>query len=153
MKRLFLIPLLAAAMAFATVPAKAQINLGAGDSKVDPVTQLPPEQWAQLATKIMNGKSIVGKPEIFVINATGVELSAVTCDGKWQLVGPKPYIEDAPNSLPAWKITLVPTKGFDGYCKTAILAQSDNGALYKAALVSVDGTFTNAAFLVFRLAQ
>jgi hypothetical protein len=101
----------------------------------------------------MNGKSIVGKPEIFVINATGQELNAVVCDGKWQLVGPKPYIKDAPNSLPAWKITLVPTEGFDGYCKQAIVAQSDTGVTYKATLVSVDGTFTNASYLVFRSAQ
>jgi hypothetical protein len=119
-------------------------------STVDPVTHLAPAQWIKVAQGIINGKAVVGKPEVFMINATGVELNSVICDGRWQLVGSKPYIEGAPASLPAWKVTIVPTVGFDGYCKTSIKGQSDNGDLFKADLVSSDGTFTNAVYLVFK---
>jgi hypothetical protein len=154
MKRVFFFALMLMAVgSFGSPPAHAQLDLSTVASAVDPITKLPGDKWVTLATSIMNGKAVVGRPEIFVINATGQELSAVICDGKWQLVGPKPYLKEAPNSLPAWKITLVPTLGFDGYCKSAIIGQSDNGTLYKATLVSVDGTFTNAAFITFRLPQ
>lgn len=143
------------AMVFPGVtPAPAQgLDLSTVASTVDPLTKLPPDKWVTLATNLINGKAVVGRPEVFMINATGQELNSVICDGRWQLVGPKPYIEGAPGNLPAWRVTLVPTKGFDGYCKKDIIGQSDNGVLYKATLVSVDGTFTNATFITFRLPQ
>lgn len=125
------------------------LNLSAVQSAVDPLTKLPPDQWITLATSLINGKAVVGKPMVYMINATGQELNSVICDNEWQLVGPKPYIKDAPGNLPAWKVTVVPTKGFDGYCRTAIVAQSDSGVTYKATLVSADGSFTNASFITF----
>jgi hypothetical protein len=133
--------------------ASAQLNLNAVQSAKDPLTGLGPEQWVQMATEVVNGLSVVGKPEVFMLNATGRAISNVVCDGKWQLVGTKPYIGGAPASLPAWKVTLVPTKGFDGHCKQSIVGQSDNGTVYKASLVSSDGTFMNATFITFQKAN
>lgn len=155
MKRVFsLVLAMAAISVVAPAESRAQgLNLSAVQTANDPLTGLSPDQWVKLATNLVNGKAVVGKPEIFMINATGKELSAVTCDSKWQLVGPNPYVKSAPGSLPTWKVTLVPTEGFDGYCKISIVAQSDDGTLYKANLVSTDGTFTNATFLTFRLPQ
>ena len=152
MKRLLVLASLAAIGIAA--PALSQgLDLSTVSSAVDPLTKLPPDQWVKLATNLINGKAVVGRPEVFMVNATGQELSAITCDGKWQLVGPKPYIAGAPGLLPAWKVTVVPTEGFDNYCKSSIIGQSDAGVLYKATLVSVDGTFTNATFITFRLPQ
>jgi len=91
----------------------------------------------------------MGRGRVTILNGTGQELTAVVCDGKWQLVGPQPYNKDAPAKLKAWRATLVPTKGFDGYCKRSITAQSDDGVTYEAKLVSADGSFTNATFLTF----
>jgi hypothetical protein len=155
MKRVILAVMLLTAVATGGVlPAKADgLNLSAISSAVDPLTGLKPDDWAKLAINVINGKAVIGKPFIYMINATGKELIAVTCDGKWQLVGPKPYIKDAPGNLPAWKVTIAPTDGFDGYCKTAIIAQDDSGTLYKATLVSVDGSFTNASSITFKNPQ
>jgi hypothetical protein len=98
MKRVFLATLMLAA-AFA--PAHAQgLNIGATDGANDPLTGLPPADWIKLATNLVNGKSVVGKPLIFMVNATGKELSTVTCDGKWTLVGPKPYDPEGAQGLP-----------------------------------------------------
>lgn len=140
-----------ATMAIGTMPAAhAQgLDLSTVQSAVDPITKLPPDKWVTLAINLINGKAVVGKPQVFMINATGQELNSVICDGRWQLVGPKPYIKDAPGNLPAWKVTVVPTEGFDGYCKKDIIGQSDSGVLYPARLVSVDGTFSNATFITF----
>ena len=126
------------------------LNLTAVKSAADPLTGLGPDQWRTLAVNIINGRAVIGKPFIYMINASGKDLIAVTCDGKWQLVGPKPFNKDAPNTLPQWKVTLVPTTGFDGYCKNGIVGQSDDGSLYPATLVSVDGTFINASSITFQ---
>lgn len=144
------------ALAFAAtialaVPAQAQLNLTVIQSSKDPLTGLGPVEWVKLATNLVDGSAVVGKPMVYMLNGTGKELSAVTCDGvaKWQLVGPSPYIKGAPGRLKTWRATLVPTTGFDGYCKKSITAQSDDGMTYEAKLVSSDGTFSAATFLTF----
>jgi hypothetical protein len=139
---------LALGLAVAT-PAMAQLNLNSVQSTKDPLTGLDAVQWIKLATNLVDGSAVVGKPLIYMLNGTGKELTAVTCDGRYQLVGPKPYIKDAPGKLKPWRATIVPTTGFDGYCKKSITAQSDDGVTYESKLVSSDGTFTNATFLTF----
>jgi hypothetical protein len=116
--------------------AQAQLNLGAVQSTKDPLTGLSAVDWIKLATNLVDGSAVIGQPMIFMLNGTGKELSAVTCDGTYQLVGPKPYIKGAPSRLKPWRATLVPTKGFDGYCKKSITAQSDDGVTYESKLVS-----------------
>jgi hypothetical protein len=154
MRKTILAALACAALLGLAGPAAAQLDLSKTAAAADPLTKLPADQWAILATNLVNGRSVIGLPMVFMVNATGQEITAVVCDGKWQLVGPKPYNADGPSTLPAWKVTLVDTKGFDGYCRSGLTAQSDNGVVYRGALVSADGTFSSATFITFlRAAQ
>ncbi len=86
-----------------------------------------------------------------MINATGQTISSVVCDGKWQLVGPSVHsdVKGNPAVLPAWRVTLVSTYKFDGYCKNGLVAQTNDGTVYQGALVSADGTFSAATFITF----
>lgn len=129
------------------VITKAQLNLGTVQQSKDPLTGLDAKSWISLATNLVDGSAVQGKPFIYMLNGTGRELTAVTCDGKWQLVGPTPYTKGAPGRLKPWRATLVPTTGFDGYCKKSITAQSDDGTTYETKLVSPDGTFSAASFI------
>ena len=137
--------LLAAAVAAIPLVAHAQLNLTV--SMKEPVTGLDSDTWATLARNVVDGTSLLGKPEVYVVNATPFEL-VVNCD-KWQLVGPKPYIDANPHSLRPWKVTEINVKGFDGYCKDGTNAISSNGDTYYGALTSADGSFTNATFITF----
>jgi hypothetical protein len=118
----------------------------------DPVTGLDAADWLSMMKREINGAPVVGQPYVFMLNATPNPLT-VMCQ-TWQLVGPKPYISGAPSSLPPFTATVVPTNGFDGYCKdeagnAQVMAESSTGDVYKGAVVSSDGTFTNAIFISF----
>ena len=136
-------------LAMASTALAQGLNLDAVQSTKDPLTGLDAVQWIKLATNLVDGSAVIGKPMIFMLNGVGKELVAVTCDGKYQLVGSNPYIKGAPGRLKPWRATIVPTQGFDGYCKKSITAQSDDGVSYESKLVSPDGTFSNATFLTF----
>ena len=114
--------LAAAAVLAITTQANAQLNIQ--QHNTDPLTGLPPAQWITLATHLVNGGAVIGRSEVYLINATGQDISAVTCDGKWQLVGTKVYksVQGNPSVLPAWKVTLIHTEDFDGYCKSGVIA-------------------------------
>ena len=156
--RLFAAPAVVAAVAFfltfaPSAPAQAQLDLSTVVSTVDPVTKLPGDKWIQLATALVDGSSVIGRPEVFVLNATGQELITVVCDRRYALVGPKPAVEGNPTRIRAWKAVVIGTKGYDGYCKDGLVAQSETGTAYKGSLVTSDGTFTNATFVIFYKAQ
>lgn len=141
--------LLVTTAAFAQEPPKRErggIDLSGTVSNEDPITKLKPVDWVRLMTAEIDTRTVIGKPEIYVVNATGRELISLTCDGKWQLVGPQPYktVAKNPPSLKAWRVTLISTEGFDGYCTRSLTAQSDNGETYPTKLVSPDNTFKNA---------
>lgn len=128
--------------------ANAQLKMNPTSAN-EPLTGLSPEQWVYLAEHLVNGKPVIGKPLVYMVNASGEELASVVCD-RWVLVGNKPYIEGNPASLPAWQVTLVGTEGFDGYCKDGVTAQTATGNIYKGTLNSPDHTFGNATFIIFR---
>lgn len=140
----------AAALLGPASPARAQqIQLEADD--FDPVTKLKAEQWIRVMTRTINGPSVTGRPEVFMLNATGEPLT-VKCD-RWVLVGPPNAVasdvKGNPSALPPWKITIVHTEKFDGYCKDGLTGLSESGRVYKAAVVSPDNTFTNATVVTF----
>lgn len=119
---------------------------------VDPVTGLHADDWLTMMKREINGAPIIGQPYVYMLNATSEPLT-VMCQ-TWQLVGPKPYIEGAPRSLPPFTATIVPTQGFDGYCKdnagnALVTAESSIGDTYRGTVVSSDNTFTNAIFISF----
>lgn len=134
------------ALCFVTTDAHAQLNIKVNTN--DPLTGLPPDQWIILMTTEVNAKPIIGKEEVYMLNATGSEL-VVNC-GKWQLVGSAPYIKGNPTSLPPFSATHVPTVGFDGYCKDGVKAISSTGRTYTGQLNSLDGSFTNSTFIIFK---
>lgn len=145
---------LAMTCGFAAPAALAQLNIEV--SNVDPLTKLTPEKWAQLATRIVNPATVVGKDAVFMVNATGEPLHAVMC-GKYQLVGSSPYVTkdetlSAPAELPAWEVTAVPTKGFNTYCKTGVDAVGRTGT-YHGTLNGADHSFQNSTFVVFQKAN
>ena len=122
----------------------------------DPTTKLPAEKWIQLVAKIIDAAPILGKDSVYMMNATGEDLMSVTCRGYF-LVGTKPYITDnettnAPVSLPKWKVTLVPTKSFNKYCKDGVDA-SGTIASYHGTLNSPDKSFANSTFVIFMKAS
>lgn len=125
-------------------------------STVDPLTKLPAEKWVQLVVRVVNPSPIVGKDSVYMVNATGEDLTSVTCR-KYTLVGSNPYVTgeattNAPAILPKWSVTLVPTKGFDTYCKSGVEA-TGAVATYHGNLNSADKSFTSATFVVFQKAQ
>lgn len=147
--RLTMLALTTMFLFFTTPLAHAQLNVTI--STVDPMTKLPPDQWVYLQTHTINGASVIGRPEVFMVNATGEDLPLVMCE-KWQIVGPKVYksVEGNPTSLPAWKTSIVHTEEFDGYCKNGLIAQSSTGQTFKGSIISSDGSFTNATFIIFK---
>ena len=139
---------IAAAAAFASGSAQAQLNLQINTN--DPLTGLTADKWVALATRIVNPAPLIGKDSVYVVNATGEVLLAVTCKG-YQLVGSKPYITKnettaAPGSLPPWTVTLVPTEGFNAYCPAGVDAQG-NIASYHGTVNA--GNFQNSTFVIF----
>ena len=131
-------------------PANAQLDIQV--SNVDPLTKLPPDKWIYLSTHMVNGASVIGRPEVFLVNATGQSLISISCDGKWQLVGNNvdSHVRGNVAQVPAWSVTLVHTESFDGYCKVGLDAQSADGQIYHGALISPDKTFSNATFITFK---
>ena len=129
----------------AAAPASAELAIHVNNN--DPLTGLPPDQWIVMMTTEVNARPLIGKEDVYMLNATGTEL-VVNC-GKWTLVGNKPYIEGNPNVLPPFSATYVATNGFDGYCKDGVKGLSPTGAVYTGALNAADGSFTNSTFIVF----
>ena len=131
--------------------AHAQLTLTIDTA--DPLTHLPPDQWIQLVTRVVNAKPLIGKASVYMVNATGEELGSVTC-GSYQLVGAKPYITNnrttnAPATLPAWTITLVPSEGFNTYCRTGVDALG-TVANYHGSLNASNHTFNDSTFVIFQ---
>jgi hypothetical protein len=142
-------PLTLAAIALTiAIPAAAELHIQVNTT--DPLTGLPPDQWIVLMTTEVNARPLIGKEEVFMLNATGTDLVA-NC-GKWSLVGSHPYIDGNPTVLPPFSVTHVPTKGFDGYCKDGVKGLSPTGAAYNGRLNAADGSFTNSTFVIFSAA-
>ena len=117
----------------------------------DPVSGLNQDQWIQAMKDGINGKSVVGRPLVFMINGSGHEIVQVLCKG-YYLVGPKPYLGGPATTLPAWKVSVVETKGFDTYCKeTGAIGTSDEGESYKGVIPG--GNFNDAAYVTFKNPQ
>jgi hypothetical protein len=122
---------------------KIQMNIDTNDR----VTGLDPDSWATVAKKIIDAKSIVGTPMVYMVNASHEDLT-VSCD-KWQLVGDKPYIKGNPNVLRAFTVSLIFAEGFDGYCKSGVVGQTANGELYNGVMNAPDRSFSASTFITF----
>ena len=77
----------------------------------------------------LNLKFLIGKPIVAVMNPTDEEIVSIICDGKWSLVGENAYNKNkgAPGAVAPHSIVLIPTDGFDGYCKQSIYALTESG--------------------------
>jgi hypothetical protein len=128
--------------------AHAQLKLTVNQN--EPITGLDSATWAEMMTRFVNAKPLIGKDNVYIVNATPYEVPQLTC-GRWTLVGNKPYITDNPTTLPAWSVTEISTKGFDGYCKEGVFGQSAMGTTLRGALSAADGSFTNSTFIIFKL--
>jgi hypothetical protein len=64
------------------------------------------------------------------------------------LVGDRKESGRNARGLPAWSVTLVNAKNFDGYCKNGVIGQSSS-EIYKGTLNAADHTFSNSTFVVF----
>jgi len=141
--------LLAATVMLIPMSASAQLVLNTNDK--EPMTGLNSDDWAQLAKNTIDAASLIGKPEVYIVNATPYELT-VMCD-KWILVGEKPYISDNPHSLHPWKVAEINTKGFDGYCKGGVAGLASNGNVYRGRVNAPNGSFTDSTFITFEKAN
>jgi hypothetical protein len=135
------------AAGFLAMPSPAQAQLDISVSANDPLTKLPPDKWVYVMTHEINGSVLIGKPLVYVLNPNPESLT-VMC-GKWQLVGPMPdkAVKGNPHELPAWKMTMISTDQFDGYCKDGVVGMSSSGERFVGKLTSMDETFSNATFI------
>jgi hypothetical protein len=149
MRKSIMVAIAIIGISIAAAPAFAQLNITVNTK--EPVTGLEADVWAGMVRKFVNAAPIIGKPDVYIINATQEYIVAVNC-GKWELVGNKPYIDDNPKSLPPWSVTYVGAKGFDGYCGTgtnALVGMSAAGDNYNGVLNASDKSFTNSTFVTF----
>jgi hypothetical protein len=130
-----------------TLHAKSPHAQSLGGPMKDPRTGFDSNTWAEMARGVIDATAILGKPMVYMVNATPYEMT-VNCD-KWSLVGPKPYLSDNPHTLHPWKATLVKTNGFDGYCKSGVAGLDSNGDLYRGRFNAPNGSFTDSTFITF----
>ena len=110
---------------------------------------MPADVWLRIVQQSMDFSYLVGKPYVLVVNATDEPITSVVCDGKWQLLGPAPYIHGAPASVGAHKVGIIPTEGFDKYCKESLVGLTEDGERHDGVL-SIPGDFTNSISITFR---
>jgi len=139
---------------FGAATANAQLDIQI--SNVDPLTKLDASKWIYLMTHAVNAANLIGKDSVYVVNATGEDLSSITCRGYF-LAGPKPYITNddamsAPSIIPKWTVTIMPTKGFNDYCKAGVDATGAAGTFH-GTLNSADHSFENSTFVIFKAGQ
>lgn len=146
MMRRFLLAAVVAVLPL-TLHAKSLEAQMMGTEMKDQKTGLDSNTWAEVVRGAIDATGLIGKPEVYMINATPYDMT-VMCD-KWQLVGPKPYLSDNPHVLHPWKAVIVGTKGFDGYCKNGIAGMDSNGDLYRGRFNAANGSFTDSTFITF----
>jgi len=139
-------------MAELTIPSPAHAQLNIEVNTVDPLTKLPPDKWIYLMTHAVNAANLIGENSVYVVNATGETIQAVTCRG-YYLVGPKPYITNnktvaAPSNLPPWTVTIIPSEGFDTYCTAGVDGHGTSNS-YHGTLNAADHSFGLSTFVVF----
>ena len=136
----------------ATLPTQAQLKLST-PSINDPITGLPPDQWEQMISHILDSGAIVGEPGVLMISSISEPLT-VSC-GKWNLVGQNLYksIVGNPPMLRPFSVTYVKTQEFDGYCKEGVIGHTPMGRTVIGKLTSSDGSFTNASIILFSASQ
>lgn len=112
------------------------------------VQNMPNEAWLNIMRSSMDFRYLVGKPFVLVVNATNDPITTVVCDGRWQLVGPSPYIKGAPSVVGAHKVSIIPTEGFDKYCKESLVGLTQDGERHDGVL-SIPGDFTHSISITF----
>ena len=134
--------------ALACAGAQAQsLNLTVDNR--EPVTHLDSATWGGMMRRFIDARGLIGKPEVYVVNATPNEMW-LKCD-KWTLVGNQPYIKTNPTSLRPWTVTLISAEGFDGYCKNGVTGLSSNGEIFQGILSAGNGNFSESTFVSIQL--
>lgn len=115
------------------------------------VKAMPTDAWIKILSSTISLKYFIGKPVVAIFNPYDEDLVNVMCDGKWSLVGPNAYNKKlgAPESIPAHHVGFIPTDGFDGYCKSAIVGLTENGERHNGEL-NIPGDFSNSTAIFFR---
>jgi len=131
----------------AEVATAQQLNLTTNPN--DPVTGLPPAQWAAMEARYLQLGTLVGTPYVAVMNATSEELT-LTCD-KWTIVGANVYksVVGNPAALKPFSITIIKTNEFDGYCKDGVVGHPQFGNVIRGQLNDTNGSFTDATLVTF----
>lgn len=109
------------------------------------VQNMPADAWQKIVVASVNLRFLVGRPIVAVINSNDEEVVSLVCDSKWALVGNNAYHKDkgAPANIPARSVGFIPTDDFDKYCKTSLVALTEDGTQHNATL-SIPGDFTNS---------
>ena|SRR5208337_3965495 len=115
------------------------------------VQSMPGDAWYRITAASLSLKFLIGKPIVAVFNPYDEEIDTIVCDGKWSLVGPTAYnkAKGAPESIAPHQGVLIPTDGFDKYCKQSIIAITGSGERHDGVL-SIPGNFTDSTSISFQ---
>ncbi len=115
----------------------------------DAVLAMAPDVWAKFALASIDMSWFIGKNWVGVVNSTDEDIVSIVCDGNndWQFIGAKHWhkFESAPEKIPARRVGIIQTDGFDGYCKgvDGLIATGSEGGVYNVVL-SLPGNFTGS---------
>jgi hypothetical protein len=113
------------------------------------LAEMSSDNWIKLIQQSVDFSYLVGQPFVAVLNGTDDTITNVMCDDKWALVGANAYIHGAPASVASHHAIIIPTKGFDGYCKKSIVGLTGSGERY-VGILTIPGDFTHSAAIIFR---
>jgi hypothetical protein len=109
------------------------------------------DAWQKDTAASLSPKFLIGKPMVLVYNPFDETINRVGCDNnpKWDLVGPAAYNKDlkAPVSIAPHQAVLIPTNGFDNYCKQSITAYTEKGNF--PGILTIKGDFSNSTAITF----
>ena len=114
------------------------------------VQTIPGDAWQKMMISSINPKFLIGKPIVLVFNPYDEEIQNVVCDGQWSLVGPTATNKSrgAPESIAPHTVAFIPTESFDNYCKSSIVALTEDGSQHKGQL-NIPGNFTDSTMILF----
>ena len=131
------------------VTGAAQAQLALHTSTNDPLTGLPPAEWEQMVSHILDASGVRHEPGVIVVSSLSEPIT-VTCD-KWQLVGPDVYksVRGNPTEIKPFSITYMKTQEFDGYCKAGVVAHGTMGKTMTGHLDAANGSFSDSTVVLF----
>jgi hypothetical protein len=114
---------------------------------------LPPDVWLKVMRKTVRVSGLTDTPDIAVFNTGREEVNRIVCDGyTFSGVGADKSVEKWNSGpIPGRSVVIEHANKWDGYCKDAILAQTDSGDLM--GVLDQPGNFTGSTNLILREKQ